>query len=90
MTKEQIELIKEIANNVDDIKPILSTAVVALLELSGELKPAVDSLIDYTVDRKAESVNRLMKLHGFTKDEAIMLTLDIQSNLLRSVKKDKK
>ena len=74
-TKVVIGILKK----VNEYK-ILADQVITMAE------PYIDRLSDMAADSKARMVKRLMEEHGFTKDEAILLTLDIQTSTLKAIK----
>lgn len=82
-----IEAYLEILNSTDELKPVVKKTIKAIRELSPDIVELLGDIGNYVVDARAKSVWRLVREHGFTKKEAIMLTLDIQSNILNSLNK---
>ena len=82
-----IEAYLEILNSTDELKPVVKKTIKAIRELSPDIVELLGDIGNYVVDARAKSVKRLVREHGFTKGDAIMLTLDIQSNILNSLNK---
>ena len=82
-----IESYLEILNSTDELKPVVKKTIKAIRELSPDIVELLGDIGNYVVDARAKSVYRLMNKHAFTKGDAIMLTLDIQSNILNSLNK---
>ena len=82
-----IEAYLEILNSTDELKPVVKKTIKAIRELSPDIVELLGDIGNYVVDARAKSVRRLMSVHGFSEDNAIMLTLDIQSNILNSLNK---
>ena len=85
-----IEAYLEILNSTDELKPVVKKTIKAIRELSPDIVELLGDIGNYVVDARAKSVIRLMSVHGFSEETAVMLTLDIQSNILNSLNKQNK
>lgn len=72
---EDIKKIMQIIEAADEFVPVVKVAVEKSNNLLSELRPLLDNFIDYIVDSKIKMVNKYVD-NGFTKDEAILMTLD--------------
>lgn len=87
-TKEINEFIN-LLDETEELKPAISKVIQSLRILSPDIVELLSDIGNYIVDARAKSVKRLVEKHGFSKKQAIMLTLDIQSNILNSLNSSK-
>lgn len=86
-TKVIVRMVAEIAAEAESLRPAVRSIVDALKTFGPELGELFDEVGDYLVDRRANSVKRLMGEHGFTREEAITLTLDIESRIEKGIRR---
>ena len=82
-----LKLAVEIAGQTDELKPVVKIVLGALRKLAPEITEVVNDLGKYIIDSKAMAVNRLVEEHGFTRKEAIMMTMRIEHQALQALKK---
>jgi len=86
MLEEYVEALKEVNVLIKKAHPIIAETVGALREYGDELFNIAETITTASVDIKAGMIKRYVEKHGFTKQEAIILTLDsweIMSNGLK-------
>lgn len=67
-TKDELEKILKIMKKVEEYKAVGEFAI-------EQITPYIDRYIDYSIDKKAQAVKRLMEKHRFNMDDAITLVL---------------
>lgn len=72
---EDLKEIMQIIETADEFVPVVKVAVEKSNNLLSELRPLLDNFIDYLSDSKIKMVNKYVD-NGFTKGEAILMTLD--------------
>lgn len=83
------EEIVELIDAAKAYKPAIPQIVSIIEECGEEIAPLIDKLVIYTTDKKAESVKRLMEKHSFSKEEAILLTVDTSVSILKQLREIK-
>ena len=73
------EVVIEVLKKVNEYK-ILAAQLIDTAE------PYIERLADMSVDIRARMIKRLMEEHGFSHSDALLLTLDIQTSTLKSIK----
>lgn len=86
-TKVIVQMIAEIATEAESLRPAARSIVDALKTFGPEIGELLDEGGDFLVDRRARSVKRFMEEHGFTKEEAITLTLDVESRIEKGIRR---
>ncbi|MBZ4284068.1 hypothetical protein LAJ55_14775, partial [Streptococcus pneumoniae] len=76
--KDAIEAIAAISAQADELKPAVQQIAKAALSFGPEIAAVLDAAQDYMIDRRAADVKRLEEVHGFSRADAIALTLDVQ------------
>ena len=74
------------SENVEEFKPIVSGFLDAIGEFEPEINRVLNSVTDSMVDSKARAIKRFMEVHGFSKEEAIQITLRMESDMIASLK----
>jgi len=69
----------ELIGLIDELNPVIDGGI-------DTITPYFDRFIDYIIDKKAYAIKKLMDKHGFTREEAIMLTVDMQTQMLNALK----
>jgi hypothetical protein len=78
------------SENVEEFKPIVSGFLDAIGEFEPEINRVLNSVTDSMVDSKARAIKRFMEVHGFSKEEAIQITLRMESEMYTTLKSKKK
>jgi len=78
--REYIELLADLVDNQEEIKPLIQKGISLLKSYAPELKEVLDSVIDYTIERRIKSVH-LFEKAGFTREEAIILSMDNNTSI---------
>ena len=86
--QETIDGIMEIVEQVEDFRPIIKKAVEALMSLDPEIKAPIDAFICWSIEERIKHIN-LYIAAGFDKQDAIAMTLDDSSRLIKAVKESK-
>jgi len=81
--KEHIAAILELSGQAEAFRPAIAQTIKALSSYGDEIRPVADSIIDYIADKKAKTVKRLEEQHGFSREEAILLTVDINTAIFQ-------
>ena len=76
MLEKYAEALKEINVLIKKAHPAISEAMSALRDYGPEVFALAEAATAATVDIKAGMIKRYVEKHGFTKQEAIILTLD--------------
>lgn len=50
-------------------------------------EPSINQLADLSVDTRARMVSRFINDHNFSREEALLMTLDIQTSILKATGK---
>lgn len=91
--KEDIAAIVEIVGEAESLRPVVKEFVKAVKSFAPELDELVGGLLTWGVKKRIESI-RLYEKEGFTREEAIYLTMDtwyaIKNNLNRNNPKKEK
>ena len=91
---EVIEAVTAISKEIDSVKLLLQLAKKPAAELSAELLPELKKVVDglgvYLVDSKAKAVKRFQDEHGFSREEAMLMTRSIEIEILSSLKGKRK
>ena len=78
------------SENVEEFKPIVSGFLYAIGEFEPEINRVLNSVTDSMVDSKARAIKRFMEVHGFSTEEAIQITLRMESEMYTTLKSKKK
>jgi hypothetical protein len=81
--KEAVEMFTEI----NEIIELVKTLRPSVYSFGREIKPIIESFTDSVVDMNARAIRRYETVHGFTREEAILLTLDVRTSLYKSLEK---
>ena len=81
--------ILEIIDEAEAFRPVIRKAIEALFSFSEEAKGIFEPVNEYFIERRIKTINRYQNA-GFTKQEAILMTLDSQVALLKQLKDMKK
>lgn len=82
-----LKLAMELAGQADDFKPAVKLVIGAARKLAPEFVEVLNDVGKHLIDSKAMAVNRLMEKHGFSRKEAIMMTMSIEHQTLQALKK---
>ena len=74
--KDILEM-KDLVDNAEMFKPIADSAMKAIKLYAPYLGEIVDGFNDYMIKKTIENIETFQK-NGFTREEAIILTLDIK------------
>ena len=75
ITKEEIADVLELLDDVNEFKPLVGKITKVLIEYGGEFKELFDAIQDRIVDSRIRIIRKYQD-SGFTKEEAILFTLD--------------
>ena len=81
---EKIKVISEVIGMSAEIKPLVKIAIDAICDLSGELKQPIESLRSLVVESRIKSVEQYRKA-GFSKGDAILMTLSDSERLMKAL-----
>jgi len=85
--KEYIEALLEIAQSAEEFKPAVSQTIKAVQSYGPEIYGFMERFCQSNVDLKAMCVKRYIEQHGFTREEAILMTLDQWSAFAKGMQK---
>jgi len=88
-TSETLELVQELSKEAENFKPVVAEAVDALLLFGPEVSKLFESITDGLADLKMRMIDRF-KSRGYTKAEAITMTLDTFQTLVKCTNKANK
>lgn len=74
--KEEMEQVLEIVKEIEEFKPAIEKIIDSAINFGPQLAKLLSAINDGVVDMKARSINRYIYVHGFTKEEAIMISLN--------------
>lgn len=86
--KEALQFALQIAGQAEELKPAARQIVDAIKLFGPELAELIGGASDYLIDRRAAAVKRLEEKHGFTREEAIILTLDVHARIDRQLREN--
>jgi len=89
MERKDILSFIEIMQEAEEYKPLVVIAIKAIKSYAPELFELLQDVNNSIVDLKAESVKRYMTKYSFSKEEAIIMTLDSWSNFKKELNKSK-
>lgn len=72
-----------VASSINEIKVLFDNALPKVLELSADLRPGLESFVDFQVEMTDRAIKKYVKL-GYTKKEAITLVLYNKQSLLQA------
>jgi len=81
MNIEQTQQAEEFFDMIKDIKNYKEIFETVLPQIT----PYIDRLVDYSVDKKIQAVRRFQD-KGFSREEALNLTLDIEQRIFKQLK----
>lgn len=81
---------KELLELVPLIGQLAKQAVPELEKLGNEAAPLYEKMADFFVDQRARSIKRYQDKHGFSREEAMILTLDDSKKLKKVLEKQGK
>jgi hypothetical protein len=84
--KEDLGELMEILAQADAFKPIARAILDVLKSLGEEIKEIPEAFVDYLVQRRIKSIAQYESA-GFSRGEAIVMTLDDVKDLLKLEKK---
>lgn len=87
---ETIEAIVQLADNAEAVKPLAHKIVNGLKSFGPEISDILDSIGNYLIDRRAADVKRLEQVHGFSRTDAVTMTLDVHGRIARVLETSKK
>lgn len=91
---EVLEAVAAVSKDVDSIKLLLQLSKKPVAELSAELLPELKKVVDglgvYLVDSKAKAVKRFQEEHGFSREEAMLMTRSMEIEMLTALRGKKK
>lgn len=79
-------LIAYFTANAEEFKPVVSGFLDAIGTFEPEINRVLNNITDSMVDSKARAIKRFMEVHGFSKEEAIQITLRMESDMIASLK----
>ncbi|MFA6711682.1 MAG: hypothetical protein WCS33_03115 [Candidatus Caldatribacteriota bacterium] len=78
MNKEEIiGFINYIHENKEEVKPAIKAMVDVILEFGPEFKEIIEEINNYTISLTTRTIQRF-EMEGFSREEAILLTLNKQ------------
>lgn len=81
-----VEAILELIKLADLYKPIVKSLVESVVSYGSEIRPIVDGVSDYMVERNSKSFKRYVEEFGFSREEAVLLILNQNANLYNAIK----
>jgi len=84
--KEYVELIQVLTDNVEEFREPIGKAAAAVRSFGPEVYGLCEAVVLGAADLKAAAVKRYVETHGFTREEAILLTLDQWQQMKESIK----
>lgn len=75
IAKEDITDILELLDEANEFKPLVRKVIKILMEYRDEFKELFDGIQDCMINSRVKTIHKYQNL-GFTKDEAILFTLD--------------
>lgn len=82
---EDLKEIIQIIEIADEFVPIVKKGVEKSNTLLREFRPLIDNFVDYIADSKIKMINKYLD-SGFSRDEAILMTLDQWAAFSNSLK----
>ena len=87
MTEEDArDLVAFLIERADELKPVISELIDAVGTFEPEIKRVLEGITDAAVDCKVHAINRLIYVHGFSKEEAIQIALRMESDIFQAAK----
>ena len=86
---EIIEFINYIHENKEELKPAIKKIIDVVLEFGPEFKEIIEELNNYSISLTSRTIQRF-EMEGFSKEEAILLTLNTRLALKESFNNYKK
>jgi predicted house-cleaning noncanonical NTP pyrophosphatase (MazG superfamily) len=83
---ENLAAILEVIGQAESYRPVVQQAVDALKKYGPEIKDLFQGIQLGIIDIRAEVIKRLQEVHGFTKEEAIYITMDEWWGMKKSLK----
>jgi len=84
MTAAELMLfLDEISEGADEFKPVFKKTIGVLADYGPDMYGVLESIAFSLVDMRAAMIDRYMVKHGFTKDEAILLTLSNLQDVMK-------
>jgi len=75
LSKDDLQEIMAVIGQAEEFRPFIKSIVETVLSFGSELKPILESFKDYLVQGRIDAIKKYTD-SGFTKDEAITMTLD--------------
>jgi hypothetical protein len=77
--------ILEIVTALDEFTKVIKTVRPTIIDFGNEIKPIIESFSNTLVDFNVNAITRYRE-HGFTKEEAILLTLNTKFSIMEAFK----
>ena len=75
LSKDDLQEIMAVIEQAEEFRPFIKSIVETVLSFGPELKPITESFCKYIVQKRIASIKAYCDA-GFTKDDAITMTLD--------------
>lgn len=85
-TVEDLNEIIEILNEAEAIRPLVKGVITVLKSFSSELKDIPESISSWVVANRVRAIKQY-EAAGFTRDDAILMTLDDMQRLQKGLEK---
>jgi len=82
----QLDTILEMVKDAEEYRPAVQEVVKIIKSYGPELSELMYALYTYAVDKKAEGFKRLVQKHGFSREEALTLIIDVHSDIARAAR----
>lgn len=74
--KEDIEEVLKIVKEIEEFKPAIEKIIDSAIGYGPQLSKILSAIADGMVDMKARIIRRYIYVHGFTNEEAIMISVN--------------
>lgn len=88
--KDALQAIAQIASNAEELKPLAQEIAKGIKTFGPEIASVLDATQEYLIDSRAKAVKRLEEVHGFSRADAIVLTLDVHGRIQRAIETQRK
>ena len=72
---EDLKKVEEMLNEAETIRPLVKQVILVLMSYSEELKMIPEAVSDWIVEKRIRAIKKYENA-GFTRDDAILMTLD--------------
>jgi len=83
------EELAEVVQYIESYASLAEKFVPIIMKIGGDIEPIIISLTDYVVDNTIRMILRYEKA-GFTREDAILLTISNRDNLIKSLQQSSK